>query len=142
MTALRNPQPGQPIGTPTPNKFPQWGVGNPDGNLNSAGDVIAEAKNAAQKTQLANQGYLVWFATKAAAQDFISSETSALNGNLPNPISGVTQFLGRLSQASTWVRVAEILIGAALIIVAVAKLASGTQAGRSAAKVATTAALL
>lgn len=64
---------------------------------------------------------------------------------LPNPVSGLAaigDFLGRLSQASTWVRVTEALIGLGLIIVGVAKLAAGTPVGNAALTAGKAAAIL
>lgn len=39
-----------------------------------------------------------------------------------NPVSGVSDFLARLGQANTWVRVAEVALGVILIAVGVAKI--------------------
>jgi hypothetical protein len=57
-------------------------------------------------------------------------------------VSGVTDFLTRLTQGNTWIRVAEVLLGLGLIIVGLAKLASGTAAGRAAVKAGKAAAIL
>lgn len=62
-----------------------------------------------------------------------------------NPLAGLASigdFFGRLTQASTWIRVAEVLLGSALIIVSLAKLAAGTPVGRAAAKAGKAAAIL
>lgn len=49
-------------------------------------------------------------------------------------LAAIGDFFSRLTQASTWIRVAEVLLGAGLIIVAIAKLASDTPIGHAAAK--------
>lgn len=60
--------------------------------------------------------------------------------NLPkNPLG---DFLRRLGEANTWIRVAEVILGLGLIIVGLAKLASGTAAGKAALKAGETAAIL
>lgn len=64
---------------------------------------------------------------------------------LPDPLTGINaigDFFQRLTQGNTWIRVAEFLLGLGLIVVGLAKLASGTAAGRTAAKVGKAAALL
>ena len=57
-------------------------------------------------------------------------------------IAAIGDFFGRLTEANTWIRVAEFVLGAALIIVGLAKLASGTAAGKAALKVGKAAAIL
>ena len=57
--------------------------------------------------------------------------------NLPNPLTGVNaigDFFGRLTEASTWIRVAEVIAGIGLIIIGLAKLAAGTPVGRAATR--------
>jgi len=52
---------------------------------------------------------------------------SALSG-ATTAATGVGDFLGRLTQASTWIRVGEVLLGLALIIVGLAKLTTAVPA--------------
>jgi len=62
-----------------------------------------------------------------------------------NPLTGLAaigDFFQRLTQASTWVRIAEGLLGLGLVIVGLAHLASGTAVGRAAAKAGKAAMLL
>lgn len=79
--------PGQPIapGIATGNQFPQYGVGG--GKPGSpAGWKIVTAQNNAEKTKDIQQGFFVWFQSKKAAQDFISSESSQFgSGQVPVP---------------------------------------------------------
>lgn len=94
------------------------------------------------------------YPTKAAAQAAVAAKTSVPNPpvggqpNVPgvgNPLSGLAaigDFFSRLTQASTWIRVAEIIVGAGLIIVSLAKLAAGTPAGKAAIKAGKVAAIL
>jgi hypothetical protein len=59
-----------------------------------------------------------------------------------NPLAAIADFFSRLGQANTWIRAAEVILGLGLLIVGLAKLASGTSVGRKAAKAAETAALV
>jgi hypothetical protein len=54
-----------------------------------------------------------------------------------NTFPGLAQiggFFSRLTQANTWLRIAEVLLGVGLIIVSLAKLADGTSVGNTAQK--------
>lgn len=127
------------------NTYPQYGVGGGTPG-SSAGWNVVTAHNASEKLGYENQGYLIWFTSNAEAQAEISSESSAYGSGEPqNAIPGLTQigdFFGRLAEGSTWIRVAEVLIGLGLIAVGLAKLASGTGVGRVAETAAKGAALL
>jgi hypothetical protein len=57
-------------------------------------------------------------------------------------MAAIGDFFQRLGQASTWVRVGEVILGFALIIVGLAKLAEGTPLGHAALKAGKAAALL
>lgn len=125
---MPNTPPGLPIGqgvTSTPDKYPQWGTGGGTPG-SSAGWQIVEARNASQKQQYVDKGYAPWFTSKAAAQSFLSSEESPYQSGEPqNAIPGLSQigdFFGRLGEASTWVRVAEVVLGVVLIAVGTSKL--------------------
>jgi hypothetical protein len=104
------------------------------------------------------QAYTAWAAGTAISSG-AQAEANALglvvNKGLPaaaaavptvtNPLDflrNIGAFFDKLSQASTWLRIGEFILGAALVIVGVAKLASGTAAGKAATKIATKAALL
>lgn len=54
---------------------------------------------------------------------------------LPSWTNGLTSFLSFLTSRSSWVRIAEGVIGALLILSAVSSLAAGTPVGKLAAKV-------
>lgn len=41
---------------------------------------------------------------------------------LPSSISGVTDFLSRLTEANTWIRAAEVILGLILVAVGVARI--------------------
>jgi hypothetical protein len=75
-------------------------------------------------------------ASNAASQALTGSATG-LSG-----LSAIGDFFGRLTQANTWIRVLEMILGVGLVIVGMAHAAAGTPAGRAAKRVATTAALL
>ena len=57
-------------------------------------------------------------------------------------LSAIGDFFSKLGQANTWIRVAEVLLGLGLIIVGMAKLGSGTAAGKAALKAGKAAAIL
>lgn len=69
-------------------------------------------------------------------------------GTIPvvaNPLdwlSNIADFFDRLSQANTWIRIAEFVLGGALVLVGVAHMAKGTPVGDAAGKIAKTAGLL
>lgn len=69
-----------------------------------------------------------------------SGQTSVAGTSLAG-LSQIGDFFGRLAEGSTWVRVAEVIIGLGLIVVGLAKLASGTSIGKLAGTVAKGAAL-
>ena len=87
-----------------------------------------------------------------------SAKSSSLNTNtltgstggisapaVTNPLdwlSSIGSFFGRLSDGNTWLRVGEFALGAALVVVALSSLLSGTSVGKTAKKVAMTGALL
>jgi YHS domain-containing protein len=131
--------PGQPIapGIATGNKYPQWGVGGGTPG-NAAGWKVVEAKTAAQKTTYAGQGYLVWFSSQADAKAFVSEESSPVaSGEPQNAIPGLTQigdFFGALGQANTWIRVAKVVAGGALLIIGIAHITGAANAAASVAR--------
>jgi hypothetical protein len=49
-------------------------------------------------------------------------------------LNAIGEFFSRLTNASTWIRVAEVLLGTGLIIVSLAALAADTPVGRAATK--------
>jgi hypothetical protein len=57
-------------------------------------------------------------------------------------LAAIGDFFQRLTQASTWIRAAEVVLGLGLIIVGLAHLASGTAVGRAAMKAGKAAAIL
>lgn len=81
---------------------------------------------------------------KAGAAPSISTPQSPLAASVGNSLdwlSNIADFFSRLSEANTWIRVAEFVLGGALVLVGVAHVAKGTQVGQTAAKVAKTAGL-
>jgi hypothetical protein len=86
------------------------------------------------------------FAVMIAVEGLDKAITAALGGSAGllgaatkvqglNPFQGwLTGFLSTLTSAHTWERVAQAVIGLGLIIVGLAKLASGTAAGKAAVK--------
>lgn len=128
---------GQPGSAGASTTYPQWGY-------NQAGSIV-RASSSSQKLSYEQAGYLDWFTSKAAAQAAYAGSTGVLGtGNLPVPsgLAAVGDFFNKLGQAGTWIRVAEVFLGLALIIAGVAKLASGTPIGAAAQSIGTKAALL
>ncbi len=76
--------------------------------------------------------------TQYAKNQLQGSAGAATNTGLAT----IGDFFSKLGQASTWLRVAEVLLGLGLIVVSLAKLAGDTSIGRTATKIATKAALL
>lgn len=68
--------------------------------------------------------------------------TAAKDSQTFSGLAAIGDFFSRLTQASTWIRVAEVLLGLALITVGLAHIASGTAAGRAALKAGKAAAIL
>lgn len=123
---MANVPPGQPIapGIAT-GKFPEWGVGGGTPG-SSAGWNIKEAANAQQQEALIQQGYVAWFSTKQAAQNFISEESSTLgSGTVPglSGLAAIGAFFSKLTEPLMWLRAAEVVVGAVLLIVGIGKMA-------------------
>lgn len=57
-------------------------------------------------------------------------------GSLPNPLAAVTDFLHRLTDSNTWLRVAEGILGLLLIAVGVAKLTNAVPVATTIARAA------
>jgi hypothetical protein len=81
------------------------------------------------------------------AKSFASGSTGsgAIHGTAGGALGAVTsvaQFVGRLGEAHTWVRIGEFVIGLALFIVGLSAVAGHTRAGQAATKIAGKAALL
>lgn len=56
--------------------------------------------------------------------------------SIPNPLAAVGDFLSRLTQANTWIRVGEVLLGIVLLAVGVARLTNAVPAATKIAKTA------
>lgn len=84
-----------------------------------------------------------WDQAKAFAAG--STGSGAIHGTAGGALGVVTsvgQFLGKLGEAHTWVRIGEFAVGLSLFIVGLAAVAGHTKAGQAARKVATKAALV
>lgn len=73
---------------------------------------------------------------KTGAANAVAQETG-LSG-----LASIGDFFGRLTEANTWIRALELLLGVGLLLVGMAHAAGGTPAGRAAKRVAVKAALL
>lgn len=110
----------------------------------NAGRIVQGAEGETGNPQVSEQ-LVRWqgpFSTEAqakAAQNPQQQSPNPLNdaanaAQNSDSLGGLTDFLSRLTSGNTWLRVAEVLLGGGLIIVALAKLASGTAAGQAAKK--------
>jgi hypothetical protein len=84
-----------------------------------------------------------WDQAKAYAAG--STGSGAIHGTAGGPLGVVTsvgQFLGKLGEAHTWVRIGEFVVGLALFIVGLSAVAGHTRAGQAATKLASKAALI
>jgi hypothetical protein len=67
----------------------------------------------------------------ANASNPVGAAVTGAANSIPG-LANIGAFFDRLGQAATWIRVAEIILGGALILAGVAKLISGTAAGQAA----------
>jgi hypothetical protein len=120
---MPNINPGAPVapGVATGTSgYPQYGVGGGTPG-SSAGWKIVVANNEAQKLAYEAGGYLIWFTTRAAAQNEISSESSAY-GSGEAPDTFFEGLLSNLTSRDLWIRIAEAVIGGGLILIGIAAL--------------------
>jgi hypothetical protein len=80
--AMAAAPPGGSPGTATSSSgYPQYGV-------DQSGNIVT-ANNESQKLSYANQGYLTWFTSQSAAQNFNTSQQGGGLGIIPDPLSGI-----------------------------------------------------
>jgi hypothetical protein len=128
---MPNLPPGQQIpGTVRPGaQFPQYGVRTSDNKI-----IIAHS--GADKLKDIAQGYVSWFPSQNAAQNFISGQHGPLagGGNLPNPLAGLAaigDFFNRLTEPQTWLRVGEVAAGLLLLYLGLQAAFRGTAMGNA-----------
>lgn len=63
-----------------------------------------------------------------------TSTVNSSNGSLPNPLAAIGDFLARLADASTWVRVAKVVVGGALLLIGLAHITGADNAVAAAAR--------
>lgn len=78
---------------------------------------------------------------KTGVSNAVSQEATGSATGLAG-LASIGDFFGRLTEANTWIRVLELILGVGLVIVGMAHAAGGTPAGRAAKRVAVKAALL
>jgi hypothetical protein len=105
--------------------------------LNIPGSATA-AQAAAEAVKEFPKGKTPTTSLATGAANEVQNQTGISAGGL----AAIGDFFSKLGQANTWLRVAEVLLGAGIIIVALAKLASDTPAGRAAVKAGKAAAIL
>lgn len=130
------PPGGIPGVAPPTAAFPQYGAGGGTPG-SSAGWKVVTAKNTLEKQNFINQGILVWFTTKAAADTFVSAQSNSLSNPDPTGLGGladVGDFFHRLTEKSTWVRVGEVALGGILLYAGVRALSSGSTVAGSGAR--------
>jgi hypothetical protein len=120
--------------------FPEWFTGPPVvGGPNQY--QVVEAATAAEAAKLTAEGYKGPYATQAAAETAAGQQTAkATSTELGTPngitipgLSQVGSFFTALGDASTWIRVAKVVIGGVLLIVGLVHI---TGAGNAVASVA------
>lgn len=115
----------------------------------TAGDEWVAYAESHLREGTAAQLYAAWILTaegKAIAtglQVGLDTGSNIINA-IPSALSSISpdKFLALLTSGSLWIRVAEVILGLGLLIIGVAKLASGTPLGSAALKVGETAAIL
>ncbi len=124
---MANVPAGQPIApgiAASGSGYPQYGVKGSGGSY-----TIATADSEAQKLTDAANGYLVWFSSESAAKNYISSESSLLNGNLPNPLNWLNGLHLSWPGASTFLgRALKIVIGGVLLVAGILKMTGADKA--------------
>jgi hypothetical protein len=115
--------------------YPQWFV-DVSGGSGKSPDKVTNAATKAFAITVTFPGKLVFFTSEAAAQAYANSQggsvavlpsgvtdagQAALNdaGSAATGLASVPEFLTRLEEPQTWLRVAEVLLGGILLIVAV-----------------------
>lgn len=111
-------------------------IGGPDK------DTVLHATTTAQAEHYASLGYS-GFATQAEAEAFAGGvnanqqQIQQLNQNPLGGIPGLSQiggFFGALTSANTWIRVAKVVIGGALLIIGIAHITGASNAVADAAR--------
>ena len=119
----------------------------PPAGANQGATIVQAADETAAKAKISPTLAVIsvtgGFATKADAQAYLTSTRATQNSqrnvyaSAPGWLSSVTGFLGRLGQASLWIRVGEVVLGIALIIAGAAQMSGlgkvAVQAGKIAA---------
>ncbi|HEY1618003.1 MAG TPA: hypothetical protein VGG25_10320 [Streptosporangiaceae bacterium] len=132
------PEPGIPPGT-AGSGWPQWGV-------DQAGRITEAAGSAAKLRDMA-KGYLTWFSSREAAESWYASQQGLLSGKIPGAggllsgLAAIGGFFDKLGEGNTWIRVAQVLLGVALIGIGVARLTHASNLVSRAAGVAAAAAV-
>jgi hypothetical protein len=110
-------------------------------NLNASDDrtiafYIASGKNSHNENM--DSAIITAYNNVLKGGDFTAPQPGDVHSEITNPISGVTDFLGMLTQKQLWIRVGEFAVGAILIAVAVkaalapnASVTSAIPAGRA-----------
>ena len=107
--------------------------------LNISGNAT-EAQAAAEAVKEFPNGTPPTTSLKTGASNEVKQQVGTLI-SIPG-VKSIGDFFGRLAEGNTWIRVAEAVLGLGLVIVGLAKLASGTAAGRAALKAGKAAAIL
>ena len=131
---MANPPGAAVAGSP----FPQWFV-DVSGGSGRTPNKVTNAVTKAFAISVAFPEKLVFFTSEAAAQAYANSQGgsaailpasvtgpvgSALNdaGSAATGLASVPEFLTRLEEPQTWLRVAEVILGGILVIVALKSL--------------------
>jgi hypothetical protein len=92
------PTTGEPGQATSGSGYPQYGVSM------TSGGQIATANDAEQKADYTTKGYIIWFTSKSAASDFISSQANAGAGDTgAGVVHDVLDTAGALTEAAHWI---------------------------------------
>jgi hypothetical protein len=127
---MANPPGAAVLGSP----FPQWFIDTAAGSAKTP-DKVTNSVTKAVAISVAFPDKLVFFTSQAAAQAYANG-IGGSHAVLPSGVTGtgqdilndagstvqdaatVPEFLGRLEEGQTWLRVAEVILGGVLLIVA------------------------
>jgi len=124
---------------------PAGGPGSPGGGTAGTGPWWADRGTGQVRQSPASpgSGWIGPYQTRQIAQLALGTGRPAPSGAQQLlGVNAIGDFFSRLSQASTWIRVTEVVLGAALLLIGLAKLAAGTSIGKAAIKAGKAAAIL
>lgn len=112
--------------------FALGAAGGPEGGLGT--ELATVTQSATKPTGYISGPYPTQAAAQKAAVTYNNSQAKSFN----QPVTTVSEFLSRLTQASTWLRVLEVVLGVVVLAVGMARITNAvpvvTKIARTAAK--------